>query len=123
MNVNLFLDQPRNHFTNLDEITGRVVLKTLTAQSVSNVTVKLEGEARTRLISQGRPGHNDKPRPVLEVHKVWSGTAVMRRQELMEDSCSTRSIPYGHRQRWLKLDTSVATPSHLASTNTHLLSR
>ncbi|KAF2101022.1 hypothetical protein NA57DRAFT_36752 [Rhizodiscina lignyota] len=70
MNVNLFLDKPRNHFTNLDEITGKVVLKTSSANAVNNITVKLEGESRTRLISQGRPGYNDKPRPVLEVHKL-----------------------------------------------------
>ena len=74
MNVNLFLDKPRNHFTNLDEVTGKVVLKTSGSQNVNNINVKLEGETMTRLISQGRPGHNDKPRPVLEVHKVrWSG--------------------------------------------------
>lgn len=100
MNVNLFLDKPRNHFTNLDEVTGRVVLKTISAQSVSNVTVKLEAESRTRLISQGRPGHNDKPRPVLEVHKV-SDVPSMRRtsEELMEGSCYTKSTQYGHPPR------------------------
>lgn len=70
--MQLFLDRPGTFFTNLDEVTGKVVLRATHTSSVSSITVKLEGESRTRLINQGRPGQNDRPRPVLEVHKVWS---------------------------------------------------
>jgi hypothetical protein len=59
-------------FTNLDVITGRVELKVSTNTTISHITVKLEGEARTRLIAPPPPPPNDRqrPRPVLEVHKV-----------------------------------------------------
>lgn len=71
MNVQLHLDKPRNHFTNLDFITGKVVLRTRSQEDVDQITVKLEGESRTRLMSQGLQNtRHEKPRPVLEVHKV-----------------------------------------------------
>lgn len=76
MNVQLLLDKPRNHFTNLDLITGKVVLRTRSQEDVDNITVKLEGESRTRLMSQGYNHRQEKPRPVLEVHKVRHDTVA-----------------------------------------------
>jgi hypothetical protein len=81
MSVQLFLDRPSTFFTNLDEITGKVVLRATRPETVNTITVKLEGESRTRLINQGRPGSNDKPRPVLEVHKVC-GTDTIKSSDL-----------------------------------------
>lgn len=69
MNVQLLLDNPRNHFTNLDIVTGKAVVRTTYAQDVEGITVKLEGESRTRLMAQVGQ-RQDKTRPVLEVHKV-----------------------------------------------------
>ena len=69
MNVRILLDRPRSFFTNLDEVSGKVVLKSNSPQAVTNITVKLEGESRTRLIMQD-PDRKDRPKPVLEVHKV-----------------------------------------------------
>jgi hypothetical protein len=69
--VRLLLDGD-GHYTNLDVISGRVELRVSTNSTISHITVKLEGEARTRLMSPQLPPPNDrqKPRPILEVHKV-----------------------------------------------------
>lgn len=57
-------------FTNLDIISGKVVLRCGKSVDIDTVVVKLEGESRTRLMSP--PGPNgEKPRPQLEYHKVW----------------------------------------------------
>jgi len=72
MLVQLMLD-PHGQYTNLDVVTGRVVLQNPSNATVSHITVKLEGEARTRLLSpprQNQNGRQENPRPVLEIHKV-----------------------------------------------------
>ena len=57
--------------TNLDFVSGRVRFNLLANTKVSHITVKLEGESRTRLLSAPPPGsRNDRPRPNLEIHKV-----------------------------------------------------
>lgn len=70
MYLNLVLDKPPGHFTNLDIVTGRVQLRLTNSTQITSITVKLEGESRTRLLSPGNPDLKEKPRPVLEVHKV-----------------------------------------------------
>ena len=78
MIVQILLDKPHTHFTNLDIITGKVFLRNPNPSNVSSIVVKLEGESRTRLFAPIRPERPDKQRPVLEVHKV-------RRQYSVED--------------------------------------
>ena len=70
MNASIVLDQPGNaNFTNLDTISGRVVLRCAKSADVDNIIVKLEGESRTRLLAP--PGPNgERPKPQLEYHKV-----------------------------------------------------
>lgn len=70
MEAAIVLDQPGNvSFTNLDQISGKVVVRCGKSVDVSGITVKLEGESRTRLLSP--PGPNgEKPKPQLEYHKV-----------------------------------------------------
>lgn len=70
MQASLVLDQPGNvSFTSLDEISGKVVVRSAKSTDVANIVVKLEGESRTRLLSpQGAGG--ERPRPQLEHHKV-----------------------------------------------------
>lgn len=69
MNASIVLDQPSNiAFTNLDLISGKVVLKCAKSTDLSSIVVKLEGESRTRLLSVAGPGEKQKPR--LEYHKV-----------------------------------------------------
>jgi len=70
MFVSLILDKPHGQFTNLDVVSGRVQLRLTAPTQITTITVKLEGESRTRLLSPGRPELKEKPRPVLEVHKV-----------------------------------------------------
>lgn len=69
MNASIILDQPANvTFTNLDQISGKVVLKCTKSADLDKIIVKLEGESRTRLLSVAMAGEKQKPR--LEYHKV-----------------------------------------------------
>ena len=72
MSVRVQLDKPHAHFTNLDFITGRVILSTLFEETISAIVVKLEGESRTRLMGEIYPGDvlSERPKTELEVHKV-----------------------------------------------------
>lgn len=55
-------------YTNLDEISGVVVVRATRTADVSSILVKLEGESRTRLM---RPNVDmGGPKPQLEYHKV-----------------------------------------------------
>lgn len=72
MNASIVLDQPGNvSFTNLDEISGKVVLRTTKDVTIDTIVVKLEGESRTRLLSPPSARKSDTgPKPQLEYHKV-----------------------------------------------------
>ena len=71
MNAAVVLDQGGNvTFTNLDEISGRVVLRCGKNVDVSLIVVKLEGESRTRLLSPDVGPRNERPRPSVEYHKI-----------------------------------------------------
>ena len=49
MSVRIELDRPHAHFTNLDIISGRIILSILGPETISSINVKLEGESRSRL--------------------------------------------------------------------------
>lgn len=70
MQASIVFDQPGNvAFTNLDQISGRAVVRCAKSADVSSVVVKLEGESRTRLMSPvGQNG--ERPKPQIEYHKV-----------------------------------------------------
>ena len=76
MAVWIQLDRPHAHFTNLDFITGKVILRLNVNESISSIVVKLEGESKTRLGSDYVPGgygqydRFERGRTELEVHKV-----------------------------------------------------
>lgn len=76
MSLQIKLDQQdRPFYTNLDVVTGRVILSLATDTSISAIKVKLEGESRTRL--SGPKFENDprdRQKTNLEVHKV--GTQI-----------------------------------------------
>lgn len=78
MAATIRLDKPHNHFTNLDYITGRVVLQLHSDTAISAIHVKLEGESRTRLAN---PPNGDKRKSEIEVHKVDS-IAILHRMRL-----------------------------------------
>lgn len=68
MAVHIQLDKPHAYFTNLDFITGRVLLTTFTAETISAINVKLECESRTRLAVP--PRDRNRNQTEIEVHKV-----------------------------------------------------
>lgn len=49
MSVSIALDKPHAHVTNLDLITGKVILTVPNNESISLIVVKLEGESRSRV--------------------------------------------------------------------------
>ena len=70
MNAAVVLDQPSNvSFTNLDQISGKAILRCGKSSAIDAIIVKLEGESRTRLLSPAGP-NGEKPKPQLEYHKV-----------------------------------------------------
>lgn len=77
MIVNIVLENPHEHYTNLDVIQGRVHLRVPNPTNISSIIVKLEGESRTRLLAPIHPNRPDKQRPVLEVHKFLYKTQVV----------------------------------------------
>ena len=72
MSVRVQLDRPHAHFTNLDLISGRVVLSLSSDEAVSSIVVKLEGESKTRLAGPRAIHHErqNSKKTELEVHKV-----------------------------------------------------
>ena len=70
MQASIVLDQPGNvSFTNLDQISGKVVMRCGKSINIDQILVKLEGESRTRLLSPTGP-NGEKAKPQLEYHKV-----------------------------------------------------
>ncbi|KAK3071891.1 hypothetical protein LTR53_007809 [Teratosphaeriaceae sp. CCFEE 6253] len=101
MNAAVVLDQGGNYsFTNLDEITGKVVVRSTKSVDVAAIVVKLEGESRTRLLSPGGP-NGEKPRPQLEYHKVLYRTqTVFPPADILEgrSSKAAYTIPAGQHE-------------------------
>jgi hypothetical protein len=78
MSAIVVLDNRHTHYTNLDFLTGKVVLQLPTEAAIGGIQVKLEGESRTRLSGPKHPQHvhSDKKRTELEVHKVSGGCDI-----------------------------------------------
>ncbi|KAK0509092.1 hypothetical protein JMJ35_008463 [Cladonia borealis] len=91
MSVRIQLDKPHAHFTNLDLISGIVILSITGNETISLITVKLEGESRTRLAGPTNPRGTYDPyerdQAQLEVHKLLYQTqTVFPTQELLRAS-------------------------------------
>ena len=85
MSIRIQLNRPHAFYTNLDEVTGKVILSLPRDEAVAAIFVKLEGESRTRLAGAaanrrpaggllsarliGREPYDD-AETELEVHKV-----------------------------------------------------
>ncbi|KAF2148323.1 hypothetical protein K461DRAFT_282768 [Myriangium duriaei CBS 260.36] len=76
MTARIIVDQDFSTFTNLDTISGKVLLRTPKPINISTITVKLEGESRTRLIPPPTQ-QNERPRPQLEFHKILYKTDTL----------------------------------------------
>ncbi|KIX07718.1 uncharacterized protein Z518_02372 [Rhinocladiella mackenziei CBS 650.93] len=102
MSVHIQFDQSDSRcYTNLDFISGTVVLILPNDATISAVTVKLEGESRTRLAGLKFPGNerSDKKRTELEVHKVGENA-----------SSRSTACAHGRQQLLYKVVTVFPTP-------------
>ncbi|KAK0363031.1 hypothetical protein LTR02_012714 [Friedmanniomyces endolithicus] len=101
MNAAVVLDQGGNAtFTNLDEISGKIVVRCSKSVDLSSIAVKLEGESRTRLMSPGGV-NGEKPRPQLEYHKIlYRVQAVFPPPDMAEGrgSKAAYTIPAGEHE-------------------------
>lgn len=77
MSVRIQLDDPHTFYTNLDFISGRVILSLTSDETVSAVVVKLEGESKTILLRPpiGGPGlqysrRDQRQNVAIENHKI-----------------------------------------------------
>lgn len=70
MHVQIALETPYQAFTNLDVVKGKILLRLPSTVPLTSIVVKLEGESTTQMIPKARDDYDDKPRPVLEIHKV-----------------------------------------------------
>ncbi|KAJ5389164.1 uncharacterized protein N7496_000232 [Penicillium cataractarum] len=79
MSATIFLDSRHTHYTNLDFLSGKVVLHLPTETAIGGIQVKLEGVSRTRLSGLRHPHHvnSDKKRTELEVHKILYKVATV----------------------------------------------
>lgn len=97
MSVRVQLDRPHGDvYTNLDFVTGRVILTLPTDATISAITVKLEGESKTRLDGPKSPHDQDRRKVLFEVHKLlYKVETVFPSQEIREaGSHSTRNAQY-----------------------------
>lgn len=76
MAATILLDNRHAHYTNLDFLSGKVILNLPSETAVGGIQVKLEGESRTRLSGPRYPNNvnSEKKRTELEVHKVSIAT-------------------------------------------------
>ena len=74
MSLRIQLDKAQGAFTNLDQISGVVVLSILGPETISAITVKLEGESRSHLAGTIPPRRHydgfEKEGSRQEIHKV-----------------------------------------------------
>lgn len=76
MSVRVQLDNPNAFYTNLDYLSGKVILTLTSDETVSAIVVKLEGESKTLLIKPppqydaSRPTREDRNRIAMEMHKI-----------------------------------------------------
>ena len=97
MSVRIQFDKPNACHTNLDFVTGRVILILQSDTALQAITVKLEGESKTRLagLRSTNAERNDKQRVEIEIHKVrkwccWFILSVTEPALMLCNSCSTK---------------------------------
>lgn len=77
MSLHIALDNPPEFFTNLDFVTGRIILGLSRPENVGSIVVKLEGEAQTALAMPDMDGH----RP--SAYHAGSGNVVTENHKLL----------------------------------------
>jgi hypothetical protein len=102
MNVQIILDPPGTSgiYTNLDIVSGRVVLRLPKAGNISQVVVKLEGESNSVLEEEGVAGErgrsvaSEKHRILYKVEKVFPTPALMQSTAAKSFSLQAGSYDY-----------------------------
>ncbi|KAJ5698160.1 hypothetical protein N7462_000165 [Penicillium macrosclerotiorum] len=79
MSAKILLDSRHTHYTNLDFLSGTVVLNLPTETAIGGIQVKLEGVSKTRLSGPRYPQNvnSEKKRTELEVHKILYKVATV----------------------------------------------
>ncbi|EMC98920.1 hypothetical protein BAUCODRAFT_31194 [Baudoinia panamericana UAMH 10762] len=107
MNAAIVLDSGGHNiaFTNLDEISGKVILHCSKSVDIQSILVKLEGESRTRLLSPGGGPNDEKPTPQIEYHKIlyrvqmaFPQTAVLESRTWSNSVKSSSTMPPGEHE-------------------------
>lgn len=74
MSVRIQLNNQPEYYTNLDYISGNVILSCLSEETITAVTVKLEGESQTQLLRPLQPHEHgrtrDRDQVCRENHKI-----------------------------------------------------
>jgi len=96
MSVRVQLDrQPGDIYTNLDFVTGRVILTLPTDATISVITVKLEGESKSRLDGPKSPQDQERRKTLLEVHKLlYKVETVFPSAEIREANATGRTAQF-----------------------------
>ncbi|TWU71177.1 hypothetical protein ED733_000572 [Metarhizium rileyi] len=101
MSIHIALDNQPEFYTNLDQVTGRIILRLNRSEQVGSIVVKLEGESVTAL-QVPNPYEESGPRPIgplpgppgsiaSENHKILYKV----QQVFPDDYYSSSSSPYG----------------------------
>lgn len=96
MSLRVQLDPPRGDvYTNLDFVEGRVILNLTQDATISSITVKLEGESKTKLDGPKSPQDQDRRKTLLEVHKLlYKVETVFPTPEVRETTASNSYTNY-----------------------------
>ncbi|KAL9057314.1 MAG: hypothetical protein Q9162_002388 [Coniocarpon cinnabarinum] len=96
MHVQIALETPHQAFTNLDFVKGRILLRLSSSTPLTSIIVKLEGESTTQLTPPPRDDYDDRPKPILEIHKVLYNTQVVFPQPGQNPNATYSILPPGN---------------------------
>lgn len=95
MSVRVQLDRHGDVYTNLDFVAGRVILTLPTDATISAITVKFEGESRSRLDGPKSPQDQERRKTLLEVHKLlYKVETVFPSAEIRETNAAGRTAQF-----------------------------
>ncbi|KAI9885114.1 MAG: hypothetical protein M1823_003082 [Watsoniomyces obsoletus] len=124
MTARVQLDRPHAHFTNLDLVTGRVILSLTSDEAVSAIIVKLEGESKTRLAGQKvvqSDGLQPSKKTEQEVHKLlYQVKEVFPSEEIKRQTSSTAGYTLATGQHEYPFQFKLPFNNNCANTNSFL---
>lgn len=106
MSVRVHLDNPNQFFTNLDYISGKIILALPSDETISAIVVKLEGESKTILIKPPpstvdpvyRNPRDDRTRIALENHKILYKIQTVFPTQANSSASSSFTLRAGHHE-------------------------